>query len=73
MFVPVLLWDGMFCPPSHHYDITEDPEQEAIKGAAAVFAYSSMENIHPHTRPRPREGKRLPLKLAAHEKLQNIK
>lgn len=73
MFASVLLWDGMFCPPSRHYDITKDPEQEAIKGAAAAFAYSSMENIHPRTRLRQREGKRLPLKLAAHEKLQNIK
>lgn len=54
MFAPLSLWVGMFCPPSRHYDITKDPEQEAIKGAAAAaFAYSSMENIHPRTRPSP--------------------
>lgn len=65
----------MFCPPSHHYDITQDPEQEAIKDTAAVLRIHQWKIfIRVHILA---EGKCLPLKggdpLAAYEKLQNIK
>lgn len=45
---PPPLWIGMFCPgsASHHYDITQEPKQESIKGATAPLSYSSIENIH---------------------------